>query len=375
MALEQEGFRWRDDNGAEEGSPGASYLAAQDSNISIGLDTPVRLRTIVNHTSGAAPGASNYRLEYRKVDSPTPQWAAVGIGGSPSSSERVRLVLSSFIASGGENTTAQLIAPAGSPKSFTAGKIRDDVNGSDSITVGLDQYTELEWCLEAVSANGAQASDVYEFRVTRKAAPSGTTFEDTFDRANGNLDGSTSSDTNFTWAENQGTEWEIVSNTATCVDIADGTFNVAATSLDAPSDNYFVQATITSFSRATNTALFFTLMARGSTYDSTPGEGQEGYGAVVGFNASNAIANDIQDFSDFSSLDNDTTVDVSGGGTLRLEVNGTSIRALWNSVEFMSVTDATYTGGVGSRRAGIAVYSEAGSANDIAIDNFSYGDL
>lgn len=198
MALDQEGFRWRNDDGAEgAGSPeGASWKAAQDTNITLALDTPARLRVLVNHASGAAPGASKYRLEYRRVESPTPSWSEVEPRGSPDSTGRVRLALSSNITAGGADTTAILLAPAGSPKSFTAGRIWDDESGQDSITIGADQYTELEFCIEAVSANGAQASDVYEFRVTRAFAgttdPSFANVELLLVNESGKSDGNTS---------------------------------------------------------------------------------------------------------------------------------------------------------------------------------------
>ncbi len=168
MALEQEGFRWRNDDGAEEASPGASWAAVQDANtVSVSVNTAIRLRTVINHASGAAPSASLFRLEYRLVESPDGAWHEVGPAGSPDSTEKIRLRGSAFIAAGGESTSAQLTVPAGSPKSFLAGKLRDEVNGSDTISLGSDQYSELEWCIEAVSVNGAQGGDVYEFRVTR----------------------------------------------------------------------------------------------------------------------------------------------------------------------------------------------------------------
>ena len=58
--LEQEGFRWRDDNGSETG---ASWLAAQDAQISRVISTNTRLRMLVNATSD--PASSQYQLEYK----------------------------------------------------------------------------------------------------------------------------------------------------------------------------------------------------------------------------------------------------------------------------------------------------------------------
>jgi hypothetical protein len=56
--LEQEGFRWRDDDGNESG---ASWLASQDSNLSRAISTNTRLRVLVNATDD--PASAQYRLE------------------------------------------------------------------------------------------------------------------------------------------------------------------------------------------------------------------------------------------------------------------------------------------------------------------------
>lgn len=165
MSIEQEGFRWRNDDGSETT---ATWKANQDTNgVSVGLDTAVRLRVIVN-AAGLAPETSLYRLEARRLASPTGNWFEVEPTASPGGSPLIRLKPSANITAGGENTTAQLTSPAGSPKSFVSGRMWDDESGQDSVALANDQYTELEFCVEAVAANGAVAGDVYEFRVTRK---------------------------------------------------------------------------------------------------------------------------------------------------------------------------------------------------------------
>jgi hypothetical protein len=71
---------------------------------------------------------------------------------------------STYITAGGENTTAQLTAPSGKSSStdFDAGRIWDDENDSDTVTITTDDYTELEWCLKFSST----ASGTFQFRVT-----------------------------------------------------------------------------------------------------------------------------------------------------------------------------------------------------------------
>ena len=61
-ALEQEGYRWRDDDGSEST---ATFLAAQDVDITRVKNTNTRIRALVNATGD--PASEQYQLEYRKV--------------------------------------------------------------------------------------------------------------------------------------------------------------------------------------------------------------------------------------------------------------------------------------------------------------------
>ncbi len=75
------------------------------------------------------------------------------------------LSASSNITASGDNTTAQLTAPSGkSTSDFDAGRMQDDENPADTVDISTDDYTELEWSLQAT--NTATASEVYQFRVT-----------------------------------------------------------------------------------------------------------------------------------------------------------------------------------------------------------------
>lgn len=83
---------------------------------------------------------------------------------------------STNIAAGGEATTAQLIPPSGKTTSvFTAGKASDDVNPAATVDVQVNGYTEMEWCLQAVSGVAA-TGDIYQFRIYK----SGGTALDTY---------------------------------------------------------------------------------------------------------------------------------------------------------------------------------------------------
>lgn len=76
----------------------------------------------------------------------------------------VYVATSSNIAGGGEATTARLTAPSGkSTSDFVTGRRWDDENGTDSIDITADDYTEVEWCIQAQAP--AAAGDYFDFRV------------------------------------------------------------------------------------------------------------------------------------------------------------------------------------------------------------------
>lgn len=105
-----------------------------------------------SYTASAAASAGGVIVRLREYTAPI--------------TNEVYVSTSSNISASGEATTARLSVPGG--KSFTTGRIWDDENGTDSIDVATDNYTELAWCLQAQSpaANG----DFYDFRVYAGAA-------------------------------------------------------------------------------------------------------------------------------------------------------------------------------------------------------------
>ena len=74
---------------------------------------------------------------------------------------------SANIAAGGNTpTTAQLTAPANKNSSnFNAGFISDDTNPLPSIDIGTNNYSEVEFAIQA-DANYAANNDVFKFRIT-----------------------------------------------------------------------------------------------------------------------------------------------------------------------------------------------------------------
>lgn len=92
-------------------------------------------------------------------------WCSIAfIVRAPTVTNQVYISASSNITAGGEATTARLTAPAGkSTSDFTTGRRWDNENGTDTIDIVTDDYTEVEWSLTTQAP--AAASDYFDFRV------------------------------------------------------------------------------------------------------------------------------------------------------------------------------------------------------------------
>lgn len=109
--------------------------------------------TMTSSTSGTnAPAGASVIVRIRQLDAP------------------IILADSSNISASGQSTTAQLTAPSGkSTSDFVTGRMQDDENPADTIDITTDDYTEVEWSLEATSQ--ATNGQMYQFRVTNNGTP------------------------------------------------------------------------------------------------------------------------------------------------------------------------------------------------------------
>lgn len=75
VSYEQEGFRWRYDDGDEDG---ATFSAAQDEPSAASIGITKRLRVLVDVTGNpGSPAAEQFQLQYRRTGSPTEEWKKV----------------------------------------------------------------------------------------------------------------------------------------------------------------------------------------------------------------------------------------------------------------------------------------------------------
>jgi hypothetical protein len=201
----------------------------------------------------------------------------------------------------------------------------------------------------------------------------GTTFTDTFSRTAA-LNGSTFSGGGATWAEVQNAGTNRFETDGADLDLStsaeSGTFYVASTSADVSTDNYYVEVVFSAWGNRG----YLGIGLRGSTFNGT-GAGADGYYVECGTTTlpPGTTVCELRRFDNDSVLDSDST-DVTGGGTLRIEVSGTSLTVLWNSSPILSATDSTFSGGSGSRKAAITIF-KPDSLNFNPIASFTYGDL
>lgn len=151
FALTQTHGRFRNDDGGELIFPvGASWVANEDTNASLNVDTNYRVRLQADETGGA-DGSYDWELRYSHN------------GGTYTAVSDVSTVVRSSPSSNitdGEATTAQLTSPGGT---FTAGVV-DDGNGvGPDISLTAGNYTEVEWCIQIRSADVANG-DTIDFR-------------------------------------------------------------------------------------------------------------------------------------------------------------------------------------------------------------------
>jgi hypothetical protein len=148
--ITQRAFRFVDDDGSESGS---TFLAALNTDYTGDRDTVYRCRLGIDNPGGSE--ANSFRIQ-KRIDGGS--WSDLTADGSD-----VRLVLSTHFADL-DPTTERL---AGS-RTFVAGDMIEgsgtDNADSGSITLGIDQETEIEFTFEVIGLKGAQT---IEFRARR----------------------------------------------------------------------------------------------------------------------------------------------------------------------------------------------------------------
>lgn len=182
---------------------------------------------------------------------------------------------------------------------------------------------------------------------------------DTFDRANGNIDGSTSSDGQFTWTEVTGTGWTVVSNQASHT--GDTSVNAQVlSSLVFETDDLDVTMDVITMTRPGGDHEI-AAHVRGTS-------GTTGYEATFtqGAASTDALIYDMVDAVTLSTVSIATNL-----GALRFTCDGSVLQNFKDGVKLSEVTDTT---SAGTNRCGFLSYqNNAGSVQ--VIDNWVGQDL
>ncbi|MBA4388522.1 MAG: hypothetical protein C0404_11110 [Verrucomicrobia bacterium] len=151
--LVQEHYRWRNDDGNESA---ATWKATQDTAVTaVARAQNIRLRFDIANTSTSYSGSTAPVLEFATATGgPWTQVSILADGSQPFE------MASSANFANGDATTA-LLAGSGT---FVAGKMVEiPSNAGGSITIGISQYSNFEYCLRATAK--ARGSTTYYFRV------------------------------------------------------------------------------------------------------------------------------------------------------------------------------------------------------------------
>lgn len=193
------------------------------------------------------------------------------------------------------------------------------------------------------------------------------TYVDSFDRANSGTVG-TSSDGLFSWTEASGTVSAITSNTLTMTNIPDDTVPIVTTSADTDTDDSYAFFTLAAFARASGTYLNAACTTRGNA------AGSNGYVIIPFTDETNTPGMMLYATSADSAIDTDTGTPTIGH-VYRIEADGSSIIGYDNGTPILSATNAGEASGAGNRRGGLSAYSGGNSTNDVAFNDFGYGDI
>ena len=148
------GFRFRNDDGSETS---ATWIAAENTAITLLMDTPFRLRIVSQMTNAGDTTSVAFNLQYQLED----EFGVFGLWRTPGTSGTTNAPIkrvNSASVSHGTATTRQLAAGTGT---FVAGEVLGaSTNFTDSKSMPASSHIENEWTLEidsGVAVEGRRA--------------------------------------------------------------------------------------------------------------------------------------------------------------------------------------------------------------------------
>lgn len=161
--LEQSYFRFRQNSGTTDASP--TWLAAENADHSMPLDTPFRIRFSLEETAGVSPTTNRYRLQINRNGS---GWFTY-LEASASFLLLATGTRTDVGAAGRGATDEHLLSGAGTHSTGTDcygqlpnATINPGPVGND---VAANGHVEVEWCCELSSADGMGVGDTLDMRI------------------------------------------------------------------------------------------------------------------------------------------------------------------------------------------------------------------
>lgn len=204
---------------------------------------------------------------------------------------------------------------------------------------------------------------------SRRVAPRGRAsqdIQDTFNRADSALSGSTSSDSQFTWSLPQGTsaQCNIVSNQLKFTRSGANNFFVCLASLAMDTADHYAQVDFISSVGTGNTAVEVGVRITNGT-----GASDSGYAFAITPLTSRRIYNFVTDATIASDLG------LSSAGLMYLELNGSTYTAKLAGATIFTGTDTAFDGSGSQRKVVIDASVTASDLDNIVADSFRAADL
>lgn len=224
---------------------------------------------------------------------------------------------------------------------------------------------------EILCGPGAVGANRLWEEATEPDGPHSQDIQDNFNRSNGNVAGSTSSDSQFTWSLAQGTgsTIQIASNQLKSLRAGSDAYNVLVPSLNMDTVNHYGQIDLVSKTESgSDWAVSSEIAVRIRNGDGAGGD--EGYAFNV-FRNTAGFDRNVYDWVG-SPLPGATDTTNTTSGTMYLEFNGSSYVAKINGATIFSGTDAAYST---YKKVAIAHYVAASDNPNVIVDNYRAADL
>jgi len=161
--VSQNHYRWRNDDGDETA---ATWGAAEDTASTTNTGSLARLRLSAANTGSGSADNYVYRLEFgTESDCLSGSWNAVA---DAASCGATAFCMASSQLTDGSSTT-NVAGGLTDTGSFTAGEQEETSSSPDAVTVGVSEFTEMEYSF-LVTPNAASSTN-YFFRITNAGTP------------------------------------------------------------------------------------------------------------------------------------------------------------------------------------------------------------